>query len=523
MITTAPFPQHGTIVFHDSFGATRLTLPKKLKTVRNYTTARPGAMRPLRDGVVLSGLSYPAASKVCDVPAFKASTLKSVRSSEVGFSPDGTFIYQLGASRQKDGSYQGFAVRKHVSAIGRRGIHDGERMKGPGDLRPSPPLALGGDRPLSTQFTQFTHIWDDGRFITDSNQMLAGGIIDRDGVKLTWVRPITIGLDPLRIELRAEGDAVWLMGEFTDENAALLARFGTDGSVDQWRFENALEAPAYHQGHVALRVGPTEFVRFRLDAPDERESFTVAREHLELNGGRAPKQMRKGGVRPIDERGRVMMLGDQLLYLPWHGEHILNLTATAAKHRLIPRKLPAAEFDLRTFVARDAAELRAVGRALKGSIQLRQLWMKKGTYTWHHEVYTLGNRFWGVCLDAVMYHHYVQYRMRSLGEPDSIVYGGRSLSGNTTDVSAGLITADEVREGLQALAAYNISALGLVGALYREMGNKGPGGVDITPATLFTPEARGLIAAAIRVATGPDDPPYAYGHSVEAILTLLES
>ena len=51
MITTAPFPQHGTIVFHDSFGATRLTLPKKVKTVRNYTTARPGAMRPLRDGV----------------------------------------------------------------------------------------------------------------------------------------------------------------------------------------------------------------------------------------------------------------------------------------------------------------------------------------------------------------------------------------------------------------------------------------------------------------------------------------
>ncbi|MFT4977374.1 MAG: hypothetical protein ACI8S6_003279 [Myxococcota bacterium] len=504
MIDSIPLPAHGSLVFNDAFGTTRLTLPNKVKTVRSFSAASPGHLQQIADGVVLSGVDYPSSSRILSVPALKSTSLRYIHSCSYGVSADGASVYRLEGYKKDDGvAMQVF--RFALADVSERNMVRRARFKHGTPTAPitalSPVILGGGGQRLGS----FQHVWPDGRFVKNSYQGLLSGHITESGASLDWLRPIEHDLDPSRTEVRVEGDCVWILGETLGGGVAMIVRVDAAGDVREWRFD-ALEAPGYHDGHVGLRTGPTTFQTFRLDAPDERATFTIPPADLVLEGGVEPDTLRNGNPLPRsaapDERGRVMMLSGTLLYLPWHGESILNVAETSDKARRISRKLPAKEFDLRSFFSRYSARLRAAGYALGGSVQPSRVWLKaKQKLTIRHSSAQLGEGFGTLCLAGVMWNSQKSYRLKAFGSLTSTLYASSTV---TTEAPA---TVDEVRAGLDILAAHGLAPFDMVGPIAKHLEE---GSID----TLLTAEARPVLAQAIRdshASLGPEAPaPYSF-------------
>lgn len=490
MITSASFAARHALVFLDAFALTRVELPKKVKNVRNYSSAASGHLQQLADAVVVANAEVSAGSRLCSVPALSSTALRYISSDGYAFTADGEVAYRFDLARASDGGSVLFAYRFPIEELNERNIVQRKRFQ-LGEPLPCPaslaPVELAGSRPL---YTRFQHLWPDGRFVAAGDGGLYCGQVAGERVTLRWHRPIRHGLDPLRLELRAEGDDVWIMGEVLGGGVATLARVDPEGEVTRWRFD-ALEAPGYHDGWVGLRTRKNRFVRFRLDQPDARERFDVAEELLELEGGAELDDLRKDAQPSprvaADERGRVMMLSDQLLYLPWHGEHLLNPTASGAKDQVIPRKLPEAERELRSFYARLVARLRALAYEAGGSAQPARVWLKQGRVTLRVSSGAYDDDFAAACFAGVMRNSQAHHDVARFGQTGGY-YAGPVCEWTHP------ATVEDVTRGLGLLARHGQSAIDLLIPIGEELKN------GRAPAELFTDRARPLVAEAILAA-----------------------
>ncbi|MFN3200657.1 MAG: hypothetical protein ACE366_19820 [Bradymonadia bacterium] len=466
MIFSVPFDAHDTLVFADAFAVTRIQAAKKLKSIKDVSCARSGYLLPLNEHVLISGVDLNAHSRLCTVPDLKSETIRDIRTATYGFSQDACTAYRFDlavrsevAPGESDHCLFVYAFRKEEltqsSVVRRNRLQVGEQQVLPNAL---PTFELGGSERAFEP--DFQHVWPDGRFLINRKGWLSGRL-HNDSFDLDWHLPMTHGLDPLRTEARVEGDDLWIMGEAVGGGEALLARVDPRGEVSVWRFE-ALEAPAYHQGQVALLVAPDTVERFPLSEPTARERFTFDVTALELEGGLEPAEIRVGQkLTPTaapDHRGRVMLQGDYIYYLPWHGEVIVHVNAPTAKKQLIPRKLPPKTHDLRTFYSRWVSQLRAAAYEAGVSLQPRRCWHKRSSGVQADLSIHVGRQdFTAFCFSGVFREARAHC---ALAETFGLPYVHRYPSMSLTLSEP--VTVETARAGLDYLARHGCSAVDLL-------------------------------------------------------------
>jgi len=504
MITSVPFPQHQSIAFLDGFGLTRVTLSGKVKSLLRYADYGGGGIaRVSDDRLVVRGTrdhhGHPRA-RLVSMPDLEPVMNYSRFQVGEAFTEAGELAHFVSEAFDRAG--MGYL---HYSSIpapmeGGRAV-----LKSPSWLRErvvfptkgASPLELGGAR---TSLPQFAHVWPDGRFVRAVyNKCFDGlvcGHVAGGTVTFRWWLPIRHDCDEKRVALHVEGDDIWLTGLTQDQRHALVARIGPDGSARSWRFD-AIEAPSVHDGVVGLCTAPGALERRRLDDPTKAEIITFPTEHLALDGGVEPDDVRRLPLLPRraapDLRGQVLVLSGALLYVPWHGETVLNPAATKAADRVIQRKLPKGDFPLRSFASRATARMRAAMVEAGGDVVLVDLNKVNDVGVTLH-----GNDAEGMmalCIAGIGRQYWSHHRPLS---------SFRMFVGTCPR----RIEAAEVRAGLDLLARHGCPASDLLHATETAIANWGrsEGTRGEFPAReLFAPDARRMLAEAL-VASAVGEP-----------------
>lgn len=484
MITAQTFPTHSTLVFHDTFGVTRLTLPDKVKHLLDYAVDTPGSVTALSDDLAV--VSGDRSSKLVAIPALaSAGAVKYIRAGEHALSHDGQTVYRFDIAQRADGGLVLFCYEIPTAEVSERTMVQRNRyLLGQVDV-PPPTGALDLGRAAWQHLPRQHFVWPDGRFVSCTGAGLLFGSVATKKARIdAWV-PVQHGFDPAHVSFLREGDHVWLLGLEQDHQHAGVVRFDRDGNAVAARYE-AIEAPAVHAGIVARRVAHDTIVRHPFDDASAPERFTLTADDLALVGGVEPDAIRLSPALPRtaepDLTGQVMLLGDQVLYLPWHGEVLLNLTAKKPAGRRIARKLAAAGFDARSEASRTASRLRSLYREAGANLKNTDppFVRNMGGLA----LYAVPEGMLGLCVAGVHREHYAHLHRADPQHPVT-VYEIRIEVPRP-------ITAAEARAGLALLARHGISAVDLVAPIDLWLESH-----DGQRDALVAPDARSLLAEAI--------------------------
>ena len=486
MITAAPFPAHNALVFQDAFAVTSLVLPDKLKSLRDFASYGQGGIQPLSaDLVVASGFS---SSKLLTVPALSsAGAIRYIQSREYAFSADGQQVYRIDTSDKGEDEVFLMVHRFPIAEVSERTmVQRRPYLLAQQTVTQAPlaPLDLGGTQ---AALPMFRHLWPDGRLLSIRGSSIHCMQVGEKSVSLHWHRQVHHDLDHWATQIRAEGDGVWITGLSVRQDAAVVARLGLDGSVQQWRFA-AIEPPALDGGRVAIRTGPLTVERFRLEQPDVRESFTLNEVFLAQRGCVEPDTLRRGPVLPRSVptllRGQLLMMGHTLLYLPWHGEWVMNLRSTKPKDQIFSRKLPLEGQAVRHFGTQVVARLRSLLTEVGYTVALSSAAVdKKGACSLSFRLWGEQSGFSALCAAGAARECWLHYDRSSLGRHNP------SLMLLPSPIEAPCSLA-EVQAGLALLARHGFSAVDVMAPLMELLASRS---VD----TILAPEARGILAGAV--------------------------
>lgn len=306
----------GTVLFHDAFGLTRVAPAGRAKTdAKSFWQPSLRLSSGGEPACVIDGGTSGWQRRLLSVD--KLAKVQALQSGDA-LLPDGARYVVQGV----DGVFD--LTHAAVAPYSLRGAPRRERVLVNGGIFHPTRMMLGPS------------VGDDGRVA-----MLWSGT---DDCELTLVETTPSAARSLwRVELRAGSDTVLaptvtrdgvaVVGWRPDARRASVVALDHDGALRATRDVDAPQMPAVDEGRVVHQPSDT-VVRSTSLATGEYVDFDVA-----AISERAPRK--RGAAPPLDARGAGVVLAGRgrTLFVPWHGETVLDLDAGVE----IDRKLPAAQ------------------------------------------------------------------------------------------------------------------------------------------------------------------------------------
>lgn len=354
-------------LYGDAFGVTRLNVGKslKLKHTIKVTTPRGGlsigdaGKLALAPGRVQTGVYGDDGVALLNLPGLgvRGKLAGSSERARLLGAGDAARIVELGRGDLVVSSLDG-AATKRLRALA---------LNSDDAARSLPKQAIGpqgdgGWPPLRAALC----VARDGRFAAAYGGRLWGGRVDDDGDELAWTLELAIH-PTVAIDLQRAGDETWLTVMDHAAGRARLLRVTDAGALEQLELAS-LAGPRVTETWLLYQPESGVVVR-RARASGEETRFDVA----PYNAHPRPEpelEVYKGRARPPAPTrlpGQLDAIGERVLFVPWHGETIVELRAGV----VLDREIGAGAGPLRRAIVEVMARDNAALARLQLQVELR--------------------------------------------------------------------------------------------------------------------------------------------------------
>lgn len=354
-------PDGSRLTLLDAHGLTQITFPSKVKTDKNVAAGGNSLLSQDETGEQL--LAYDGIEgrvTLFDATLTATRRLKHAQLENSSLLPDGQHVVLWDVERDESDEWVKLLA---IHRLDGKQLWKGRLASLP--ARELPARTLGPDCRGHTDATIHLACSRSGTFVMWERGVLYAGEIKSPskGPKLFWKMRLRAPTRPLFFS--AGQQTVTVVALDTSLARAFIALIDAEGAV------RAVEVPA-----IATPVVDGHRVVFQQDESTvARMDLTTGKtEQFELSAQNVP--VKKGKKAPSNNsalshhgRGEVMPFGEQIWFLPWHGEAIIELTGGGE----VSRRLPDKDRPVRAHLLAAEREFQRVARDANVFVQTSQL------------------------------------------------------------------------------------------------------------------------------------------------------